>query len=117
MTNYVKVGTINELAPGAMKEVTAKGLSVLLARIDDNFYAVQGRCPHMGGVLAQGKLEGTVITCPRHDSQFALTDGSVIRWLKGSGLISSVGKVIKSPRPLKTYPVKVEGGDIMVDVG
>ena len=117
MVDYVKVGTISELAPGAIKEVTAKGIPILLARIEDNFYALQGRCPHMGGILAQGKLEGAVITCPRHNSQFAVTDGRVIRWLKGGGLIASVGKVIKSPRPLKKYPVKVEAGDIMVDVG
>lgn len=116
MADYIKVGTISELVPGAMKEFTVKGVPVLVVRIEDTFYAIQGRCPHLGGILAQGKLEGAVITCPKHNSQFAVTDGRVIRWLKGTGLISSVGKVIKSPRVLKTYSVKVESGDILVQV-
>lgn len=116
MADYIKVGTTGELVSGTMKEFTVKGVPVLVARIEDTFYAVQGRCPHLGGILAQGKLEGAVITCPKHNSQFAVTDGRVIRWLKGSGLISAVGKAIKSPRTLKTYPVKIEGGDILVQV-
>ena len=44
----------------------------------------------MGGKLSQGKLEGTAVTCPRHGSQFDLTDGRVVRWLKESGLVYSV---------------------------
>ena len=116
MADFIKVATTNELAPGKMKEVTVAGVPVLLARIEDQYYATQGRCPHMGGILAQGKLEGAVVTCPKHNSQFAITDGRVIRWLKGAGLIAAIGKTLKSPRALKTYPVKTENGDIMVKI-
>ena len=116
MADFIKVGTINEMAPGSMKEVTMGNTHVLIARIGDKAYATQGRCPHMGGILANGPLEGTVVTCPRHKSQFSVTDGKVIRWLKGIGLIAAVGKTLKSPRGLKTYPVKVENGSIMVKI-
>jgi nitrite reductase/ring-hydroxylating ferredoxin subunit len=116
MADFVAVGTVNDLTPGMMKEVTVDGVPVLLARIDDKFYATQGRCPHMGGILANGKLEGEVVTCPRHKSQFAVTDGRVIRWLKGSGLVATIGKTLKSPRGLKTYAVKVENSNVMVKV-
>ena len=116
MADFATVGTVNELNPGTMKEVTVAGVPVLLARIGDRYYAAQGRCPHMGGILANGKLEGNVVTCPKHSSQFAVTDGRVIRWLKGSGFIAAVGKTLKSPRPLKTYPVKMENGNILVKV-
>lgn len=116
MADFLKVGTANELAPGTMKEVTVAGVPVLLTRIGDKFYATQGRCPHMGGVLANGTLEGALVTCPRHKSQFSVTDGRVIRWLKGTGLAAAVGKTLKSPRALKTYTVKVENGNIMVNV-
>ncbi len=47
--------------------------SALLARVGDKYYAADNRCPHMGGKLSPGKLEGTVVTCPRHGSQFDLT--------------------------------------------
>jgi nitrite reductase/ring-hydroxylating ferredoxin subunit len=116
MADFVTVGMANEFAPGTMKEVTVAGVPVLLARIENKFYATQGRCPHMGGILAEGILEGAVVTCPRHKSQFSVTDGRVIRWMKGSGLVSAIGKTLKSPRPLKIYPVKVENGNIMVKI-
>jgi len=116
MADFIKVGTANDLATGTMKEVTVENVPVLLARIGDKFYATQGRCPHMGGILANGTLEGAVVTCPRHKSQFSVTDGKVIRWMKGTGLVAAVGKTLKSPRPLKTYAVKLENGNIMVKV-
>jgi 3-phenylpropionate/trans-cinnamate dioxygenase ferredoxin subunit len=116
MADFVTVGTANELAPGTMKEVTVVGVPVLLARIGDKFYATQGRCPHMGGILANGTLAGAVVTCPRHKSQFSVPDGRVIRWMKGTGLVAAVGKALKSPRPLKIYTVKLENGNILVKV-
>jgi 3-phenylpropionate/trans-cinnamate dioxygenase ferredoxin subunit len=116
MGNFIPVAKSGELGDGTMKEVTAQGHNILLARVGDRYYATDGRCPHMAGILAQGKLEGTVVTCPRHSSQFDLTDGHVVRWLKGSGLITAIGKIVKSPRPLTVYPVKVEKDDILVEV-
>jgi 3-phenylpropionate/trans-cinnamate dioxygenase ferredoxin subunit len=113
---YVSVGKVAQLADGTMKEVTANGHEILIVRAGDSLYAVDSRCPHMGGKLAEGRLEGTIVTCPRHGSQFDLTDGSVVRWLQGSGLLSRIGTALKSPRPLKTYKVKVEGGEIIIEV-
>jgi 3-phenylpropionate/trans-cinnamate dioxygenase ferredoxin subunit len=113
---YVSVGEVNQLADGAMREVTVNGHEVLIARVGDSLYAVDGRCPHMGGRLAQGRLESTVVTCPRHGSRFDVTNGNVIQWLQGSGLLSRIGTVLKSPRPLMTYNVKVEHGKMLVEV-
>ena len=116
MGNLVELGKTGELEDGAMKEVLVQGHEVLLARVGDKHYAADNRCPHMGGKLSQGKLEGTVVTCPRHGSQFDLNDGRVVRWLKMSGLISAVSKAIKPPRPLVTYKVKVEDGRILIEI-
>jgi 3-phenylpropionate/trans-cinnamate dioxygenase ferredoxin subunit len=113
---YVSAGEVDKLADGTMKEVMANGHEILLARVDNSLYAVDSRCPHMGGKLAEGRLEGTLVTCPRHGSRFDLADGSVVRWLHGSGLLSRIGTTLKSPRPLKTYNVKVEGGEILIEV-
>lgn len=99
-----------------MKEVAADGRSILLARVGNIYYAVDGVCPHMGARLSEGRLDGIVLTCPRHGSQFHLSDGHVIRWTSFPGPVSSVAKVIKKPRPLKTYPVKPEGDRILVEV-
>ena len=93
-----------------------EGHEILIARVEDNYYATDNRCTHMGGKLSLGKLEGTVITCPRHGSQFDLQDGRVVRWLKGSGVISILGKALKSPRPVATYKIQVIDDKILVEI-
>jgi len=116
VSNMVEVGKTGEIEDGSMKEISVNGREVLLARVDDQYYAAHNRCPHMGGKLSKGKLEGTVVTCPLHGSQFDLRDGQVVRWLKGSGLLSKVGKILKSPRQLTTYKVIVEDDKILIEM-
>jgi len=116
MGDFVEVAKVDELKDGTLKAVDAMGREILLARVRNKYYAAQNRCPHMRGKLSQGELKGTVVTCPLHGSQFDLSDGRVVRWLMGSGWVSMVGRVLKSPRPLATYNVKVEGDRILVEM-
>jgi len=116
MSNVTEVGKSGEIENGTMKEISVDGREILLARADDQYYATDSRCPHMRGNLSRGKLEGTVVTCPRHSSQFDLKDGRVVRWLKGSGFVSAVSKALKSPRPLVTYNVKVQDDKILIEI-
>jgi 3-phenylpropionate/trans-cinnamate dioxygenase ferredoxin subunit len=116
MADFVQASKVGELPEGTMKEVEVQGHELLLAMVGGKYYAADGHCPHMGGRLARGKLEGTVVTCPLHGSQFDLRDGQVVRWLKGSGILSSVGKALKGPRQLATYKVKVEGDVILIEI-
>ncbi|MFC1964657.1 Rieske (2Fe-2S) protein [Chloroflexota bacterium] len=116
MINLIEAGNTSELQGGTMKDVSVNGREILLARSGSSYYAADNRCPHMGGKLSKGKLEGTVVTCPLHGSQFDIRDGQVVRWLKGSGLLSKVGKILKSPRQLTTYKVKVEDDKILIEM-
>ena len=115
MAEFVEVPGAGELASGQMKMFNIGRREVLLARVGDNFYAVDDRCPHMGGDLSEGVLEGTIVTCPRHHSRFDLTDGHVVRWTDWTGVVLSLAKVVRSPRPLKTYRVKLEEGKVMLE--
>ncbi|MFC1786909.1 Rieske (2Fe-2S) protein [Halobacteriota archaeon] len=116
MNNMIELGNVGEIENGAMKEIDVGGREILLARVDNQYYATDNRCPHMGGKLSQGRLEGTVITCPKHSSQFDLKNGDVVRWLKGSGILSAVGKALKSPRRIATYNVNIQDDKIMIEV-
>ena len=116
MGKLIRVASIDDLSEGTMKKYQVQDTEILIARIGGKYYATQNKCPHFGGDLSKGKLEGNVVTCPRHSSQFNLTDGSVVRWLKGTGLISSIGKSLKSLQKLITYNVKIEGQDILVEM-
>jgi len=115
MSKFTEVSKIEELKSGTMKAVIAEGREILLARIGDKYYAVDGRCPHMKGNLSQGKLEGTVVTCPRHGSQFDISNGRVVRWLKG-GLRSKLSGTLKMSKDLTVYNVKVEGRSVLVEI-
>ena len=116
MGSFVEVGTTSELKDGTMKEVSVKGKGILLARISGKYYAAGGHCPHMRGNLSKGKLEGTLVTCPLHGSQFDLTDGHVVRWVRKLVEMSAEGKAPKGTRPLAIYNVKVEGDRVSVEV-
>lgn len=116
MGKFVEVGKTSDLPNGTMKEVALQGHNILLARVGDKLYAAENVCPHMGAKLSEGKLGGTVVTCPRHGSQFDLSDGHVIRWTNFPGPVSAFAKVIKKPQNLKTYQVRIEGDKIQVEV-
>ena len=116
MGDLFQASTVSELKGSDMKEVLVGGHEILLARSGNSYYAADNRCPHMGGKLSKGKIDGVVVTCPRHGSQFDLKTGEVVRWLKGSGLLSKMGKTLKSPKSLKTYRVTVEDDRIMIEI-
>ena len=114
MTRFLEMAGIGDFVEVNVKQVLVDSREVLLAKVDGEYYAVDNRCPHMGARLARGKLEGTVVTCPWHGSQFDLRDGRVIHWTQVSGLVSAATKLIKPPTPIHTYEVKVERDRIMV---
>ena len=72
MSDFIEVGSVVEFDDGEMREVAVDGHELLVARVGEAFYVSDARCPHLHGHLTKGKLEGTVVTCPLHHSQFDL---------------------------------------------
>ncbi len=99
-----------------MKPYTVGGREIFLARVRGTYYAADNICPHMGERLSGGRLEGTVITCPRDDSKFDLVDGRIIRWTDWTGIRASVSRLFRSPHSLVIYPVRIDGDDILVQI-
>ena len=116
MAEYVEVAKTTELKDGEMKAIRVGGHEILLAKAEGKFLAAHNICPHMGGRLSEGKLAATVVTCPRHGSQFDLSDGHVVRWTNWSGIKLSLAKTLRAPRPIATYSVKVDGDKVSVKV-
>jgi nitrite reductase (NADH) small subunit len=74
---------------------------VALFHADGEFYAMDGVCPHQGGPLGKGVLQGCVVTCPWHGWQFDVRTGQHV-----------TNRAVRH----FTFPVKVEGNDVYVDV-
>lgn len=75
---FVPVLADAELRESEMKRVDAGGVPVLLIRREGEVCALANTCSHLGGPLAEGKLEGDVVQCPWHGSRFNVRDGSVV---------------------------------------
>ena len=115
MAEFVDVAGVAEIPNGRMKMVVVEGREILLAKVNDRFYAVDNRCPHINGDLSKGTLNETIISCPLHHSQFDMTDGHVVKWTNWTGIKLNLAKMVKSPHPLKTYMVKIEGDRVLVE--
>jgi 3-phenylpropionate/trans-cinnamate dioxygenase ferredoxin subunit len=116
MAEFIDALGTKDLKDGQMTAITVQGKELLVARVVDRFYAASNICPHMGGKLARGSLKGTVVTCPRHASQFDLKDGRVVRWTNWSGFKLALSKLFRGPRPLPIYPTRVEKERVLVEI-
>lgn len=115
MSDFVDAVAVDAVQPGTMHKVEIEGHEFLVSRLGDDFYITDDRCAHMHGDLSRGTLEGSVVTCPRHGSQYDVRDGHVIRWTDWGDTLKAVGSLIRHPRPIRAYEVEVADG--MVRVG
>ncbi len=103
------------LAEGAMQRVDLDTEAILLARVGGVYYATQERCPHLRVHLAGGKLNGKVVTCPGHGSQFDVTTGDCVAWVEGlPALMRQAAQAMAKPRDLTTYPTRLQDGQVWV---
>ena len=76
---FVKLCDKNTLPVGELKAFKIKGHEVLAVNFGDKIFCLDARCTHAGSPLAEGTLNGEVLTCPWHYSQFDITSGMVLR--------------------------------------
>jgi nitrite reductase/ring-hydroxylating ferredoxin subunit len=98
------------LFPGTLREIRVGGSSLLLVRLGEPIYALDPYCPHAGGVLAEGTLEGPRLACPVHGAVFDPSDGKVLE--DPFGIAPPSGGV----DPLTRYPVRLVQGMVEVDL-
>jgi 3-phenylpropionate/trans-cinnamate dioxygenase ferredoxin component len=103
MARY-EVCPLEELPPGSMKIVPAGITIVGVYNCGGEYFALEDRCSHDDGPLVEGdwEPESCTVICPRHGSNFDLRTGRPLS--------------LPAFEPVETYPVSVEGGQIVVDV-
>jgi nitrite reductase/ring-hydroxylating ferredoxin subunit len=86
------------LADNSMEIVDVEGQKAVLIKRFGKIYALNNTCPHLGGSLGRGTLQGNTLICPLHHWTFDLTSGKCV-----SGV---------ADEKLAVYEVKVEDGKI-----
>lgn len=101
MAQRTKIADVASVQPGTVRYVEVDGRRLALCNVDGTFHLIDDVCTHDGGSLDQGELIGTEIECPRHGARFDVRTGRVRR--------------LPAIVPIKTYPVQVEDGAVMLD--
>ncbi|MGH7319625.1 MAG: Rieske (2Fe-2S) protein [Candidatus Rokuibacteriota bacterium] len=102
MGKFVQVATIDEMANQPAKCIEVEGEKVALFKSEDAFCALSDTCTHRGGPLSKGEVEGAEVTCPWHGAKFDLRTGAVLGPPARTGV--------------RSYPVRVTGRDIEVEI-
>ena len=102
MAGFIRALALGDLPPGECREVSVGGKAVALYNVGGTVYATSNTCIHRGGPLGQGMLDGTAVLCPWHAWSWDVTTGE-----------NTANPELKIP----TYPVRLEDGQVLVDVG
>nr|AIF15984.1 Rieske (2Fe-2S) domain-containing protein (hcaC, bphF) [uncultured marine thaumarchaeote KM3_72_A09] len=93
---------ISELESDGKRTIDFNESKILVVKIGDNIYAVDGICSHEYSDLSMGFMNGEIVTCPLHLSQFDLKTGEALS--------------LPATEPLKRYEVKIQGTNVFVEV-
>ena len=101
MAERVKIGSRGDLpAEGEAREFEIGERVVCVARLNGEYGALDNVCPHRGGPLGQGVIEGDKLVCPWHGWQFDPKTGAVSH---------------APDQRIATYPLTIEGDDVFVE--
>jgi nitrite reductase/ring-hydroxylating ferredoxin subunit len=98
---FVKVGALSRLAAGSVMEASIGEERYAICNVDGRIHALAGPCPHRGGPLGQGAVNGGNLTCPWHAWEFACSTGA-----------NDYNPEVK----VSTFPVQSSGDDILIDI-
>lgn len=101
--SWLSVCKAGDVPLGEARAIELEDSYIAIYNVDGEFFATDDTCSHEDASLTDGFLEGDLIECPLHGSQFNVKSGAVL-----------------SPpaiMPIRTYRTKVEGDDVLIDLG
>ena len=104
LSEKVEVCKLSDLPEGEMKLIEAKGQKIGVFNAGGKFFAIEDRCSHDDGPLAEGELDADACTveCPRHGSLFDLRSGRP--------------KTLPAYEPVQIFPVSLEQNVVILEV-
>ncbi|MEO8428227.1 MAG: non-heme iron oxygenase ferredoxin subunit [Verrucomicrobiota bacterium] len=102
MAKLVKITETKDLTDGKAAAFDVEGQRIAVFNVGGTFYAIEDTCPHEGGPLSEGQVDGGKVICPWHDAAFDLKTGEVLAPPAFEGV--------------KSYKVVVEGNDVKIEL-
>lgn len=102
-TSWTEAASEAAMEDKTMIGVELDGRHIAIYRLDGGYYATDDICTHQHAFMSEGYVEDGCVECPLHQALFDIRTGEVVDG--------------PAERPLKTYPVKLEGGRILIDLG
>jgi 3-phenylpropionate/trans-cinnamate dioxygenase ferredoxin subunit len=99
---FVRVAAVGDIKPGKAIRVEIGDEPVAIFNVDGTLYAIGDTCTHEEASLSEGDVYGDCVECPLHGAEFDLKTGTP--------------RTLPAVVPVATYPVKVEGEDVLVGV-
>jgi 3-phenylpropionate/trans-cinnamate dioxygenase ferredoxin subunit len=99
--SWFDVAREDEFPEGARRLVRSAGREIALFHLKGRYYAIEDSCPHAGGSLVLGKLDGTLVTCRAHGLRFDLATGCM---------------PVSTGLRARTFPVRLHEGRIQIDL-
>src|SRR3954462_13879635 len=101
MQTFIRAARLSDVKTAGCLTAQVSGHTLALFAYGDKVYAVDNRCPHMGFPLSRGTVRDGLLTCHWHHARFDLCSG---------GTLDPFADNVRS------YPVRIEGGQVYVDV-
>jgi 3-phenylpropionate/trans-cinnamate dioxygenase ferredoxin component len=101
-TTPVRLASVSSIAEGRVAAFKAEDREIAVANVGGAYYAFNDICTHRRCSLADGELDGTILTCICHGSRFDVATGEVVRG--------------PAQRALEVYPVTIESDELRIDV-
>ena len=106
----------SDLPPGSRQVVKLNQQPILLLNEGGTLYAVSNQCPHLKLPMKSGKIQDGAIVCPFHRSAFDLCSGEIKDWTPFPPVVGKLMGKMSAEKALPVFPVRVENGEVQVDL-
>lgn len=93
---------LDSIVEGKPVRLTKNGKDVCVARVGNEVFAIEDNCSHQDAALSEGEQNGYKIECWLHSAEFDLRTGDAL--------------TPPASTPVKTYPVSVDGNNVVVEI-
>jgi nitrite reductase/ring-hydroxylating ferredoxin subunit len=97
---WIKIGSIEQIPPGSVMEAIVGDRTFAMCNVAGEVHVLDGSCPHVGGPLGQGALDGGNVVCPWHAWEFDCRTG-----------MNDHNEDVA----VRCFPVRMDGADILID--